>query len=105
MNFLKLSAGTEDEMDKKCIHAIVHGRVQGVFFRDYTRQEAQRLCVGGWVRNLPDNTVEVLFEGSADEVDRLLVWLHTGSPMAEVTGVDSREQPAENAFTEFVIRK
>ncbi|MCF6186008.1 MAG: acylphosphatase [Desulfobulbaceae bacterium] len=90
-------------MGKKCIHAIVHGRVQGVFFRDYTRREAQRLCVGGWVRNLPDNTVEVLFEGAAGEVDRLLAWLHTGSPMAEVTGVDSREQPAENSFTEFVI--
>lgn len=91
-------------MEKKCIHAIVHGRVQGVFFRDCTRQEAQRLCLGGWVRNLPDNTVETVFEGPPEDVDRLLAWLHTGSPMASVTAVDSREEPADHNFKGFVIR-
>jgi acylphosphatase len=91
-------------MEKKCIHAIVHGRVQGVFFRDYTRKEARRLGLGGWVRNLIDGTVEVLFEGAPEDVDRMLAWLHTGSPMAEVTAVDSLEQAADNRFVDFVIR-
>lgn len=88
----------------KCIHAIVHGRVQGVFFRDYTRQEARKLSLGGWVRNLPDRTVETLFQGAPEDVDRLLSWLHIGSPLAEVIGVDSREEPADTRFNTFDVR-
>ncbi len=88
---------------KKCIHAIVHGRVQGVYFRDYTRREALRLGVCGWVRNLIDGTVEVLAEGPPEAVDSLLVWLHTGSPMSEVTKVDSREEKPDN-YSSFVVR-
>jgi len=91
-------------MAKKCIHAVVHGRVQGVFFRDYTRQEARRLGLGGWVRNLIDGTVEVLVEGAPEDVDRLVAWLYTGSPMAEVTAVDVQEQAADNRFADFVVR-
>jgi acylphosphatase len=91
-------------MEKKCIHAIVHGRVQGVFFRDFTRKEAERLGLGGWVRNLIDGTVEVIFEGAPESVDQLLAWLHNGSPMSEVSSVDYREQEADNYFTAFVIR-
>ena len=89
---------------RKCIHAVVHGRVQGVFFRDYTRQEAQRLCLGGWVQNLPNGSVEACFEGEAGAVDRMLSWLHLGSPMAEVSEVESREEPAVNNFDAFAIR-
>jgi len=88
----------------KCIHAIVHGRVQGVFFRDYTRQEAQKLALGGWVKNLPDGSVETIFQGAPEDVDRLLAWLHTGSPMAEVTDVDSREESADSRFDSFDVR-
>ncbi len=88
---------------KKCIHAIVHGRVQGVYFRDYTRREALRLGVCGWVRNLIDGTVEVLAEGPPEAVDSLLAWLHTGSPMSEVTKVDSREEQPDN-YSSFVVR-
>ncbi len=91
-------------MDKKCIHAIVHGRVQGVYFRDYTRREAQRLGVCGWVRNLIDGTVEVVAEGVPEDVDSLLSWLHKGSPMSEVTAVDAVEEPPDNHFSSFVIR-
>lgn len=91
-------------MEKKCIHAIVHGRVQGVFFRDYSQQKAQELALGGWVRNLPDSTVETLFQGAPEDVDRFLAWLHIGSPLAEVTGVDSREESADAQCCSFEVR-
>jgi acylphosphatase len=88
----------------KCIHAIVHGRVQGVFFRDYTRQEARKLALSGWVKNLSDGSVETIFQGASEDVDRLLAWLHIGSPMAEVTGVDSREESVDTRFASFDVR-
>jgi acylphosphatase len=91
-------------MKLKCVHAVVHGRVQGVFFRDYTRQEAEKIALGGWVRNLPDRTVETVFQGAPDDVDRFLAWLHIGSPMAEVTSVDSREEVESAGYDTFEIR-
>ena len=66
----------------------VHGRVQGVFFRDSTRREAERLGISGHAINLPDGTVEVLAAGSADALDELERWLHQGPPMSRVTSVE-----------------
>ena len=91
-------------MEIKCMHAIIHGRVQGVFFRDYTSREAQKLALGGWVRNVPDRTVETIFQGAPEDVDRFLAWLHMGSPMAEVTGVESREEPVDSCLDTFTVR-
>ena len=74
---------------------VVSGRVQGVFFRDSCRSQAQRLGVRGWVRNLPDRTVEVVAEGPRDRVDQLLDWCRHGPPRAQVTGlVVTDEVPA-----------
>jgi acylphosphatase len=74
---------------------VVSGRVQGVFFRDSCRSQAQRLGVRGWVRNLPDHTVEVVAEGPRDRVDQLLDWCRLGPPRAQVTGlVVTDEVPA-----------
>ena len=53
---------------------IVHGRVQGVFFRDTTRRMARSRGVGGWVRNTPDGTVEAVFEGEAEAVESMVRW-------------------------------
>ena len=66
---------------------VVSGRVQGVFFRDSCRSEAQRVGVRGWVRNRPDGSVEVVAEGPRDRVDRLLDWCRIGPPRASVTGI------------------
>lgn len=66
----------------------VHGRVQGVFFRDSTRREAERLGLSGHAVNLPDGTVEVLAAGSADALAELERWLHRGPPMSRVTRVE-----------------
>jgi acylphosphatase len=70
-----------------CRHCFVSGRVQGVSFRYYTLQQAQRLGISGWARNLADGRVEVLACGSAKAVESLHAWLHEGPSLAYVTEV------------------
>lgn len=67
---------------------VVEGRVQGVFFRDSCRREAQRSGVAGWVSNARDGSVRAHLEGSPEDVERLLAWLHHGPPSAHVERVD-----------------
>jgi len=85
------------------LETIVHGDVQGVFFRHQTRIEATRLGVVGTVRNLPDGTVEVVAEGPHAALERLLTWLHRGPEMARVERVDARWHDAKGAHSGFVI--
>lgn len=66
---------------------IIRGRVQGVFFRETTRQTAEAAGVAGWVRNLTDGTVEAVFEGPSDSVDALVAFCRDGPPHAQVTEV------------------
>jgi acylphosphatase len=73
---------------------LVSGRVQGVFFRDSCRREAQAARVAGWARNLPDGRVEVCLEGEEDAVERVIKWCHDGTPWSRVTSVEvSDEEP------------
>lgn len=74
---------------------VVHGRVQGVFFRGSTQEEARRTGIDGWVRNLPDGAVEAVFEGEAAGVERLVAYCRRGPPWAEVTRVDVIEEAPE----------
>lgn len=73
----------------------VHGRVQGVWFRDSTRREARRLGIAGYAINLPDGNVEVLAYGASNTLDELADWLQSGPPMASVTRVDVRPSNAD----------
>lgn len=66
----------------------IHGRVQGVWFRESMRQEAERLGVSGWVRNTPDGKVEAVVQGPADKVAALIAWAHKGPPLARVERVE-----------------
>ena len=75
----------------------VRGRVQGVFFRDSCRSQAEALGVRGWVANEPDGTVAGHFEGPADAVDALVDWCRTGPPQASVDGVDVEEAEPSGA--------
>lgn len=90
--------------DMKCIRARVHGRVQRVAFREYTRRTAADLQLSGWVRNCADGTVEVWAEGKPEQVDRLLSWLHAGSPFSQVTRVDYNEESPQGMTGPFEIR-
>ena len=85
------------------MHAVVSGRVQGVGFRWSASAEAERLGVAGWVRNLPDGTVEAEIEGTPDAVRRMLDWLGHGPAGAKVAGVDTTDTTVTGA-TVFEIR-
>ena len=74
---------------------VVHGHVQGVFFRDTARREASRHGVSGWVRNTPEGTVEAVFEGDSEAVDRLVGFAEEGPPEAQVERVETFEEEAE----------
>ena len=88
---------------RKRAHVIVEGRVQGVFFRAYTSDEAKKLGLAGWVRNRPEGTVEAIIEGDADAVDAMLQWFYQGSPGSKVTKVNSSEEPPVGDSTTFEI--
>lgn len=82
---------------------IVSGFVQGVFYRDACRRVALAHHVSGWIRNLPDGSVEAVFEGSPDAVDRVVEWAKQGPRTANVEGVEVYEEEAEN-LAGFEIR-
>ena len=76
---------------------IVHGRVQGVFFRDTTRRMAESRGVAGWIRNNPDGSVEAAFEGDADAVDAMVRFAHEGPRGAAVESVEAFDEEPEGA--------
>lgn len=81
----------------------VAGRVQGVFFRASTRDKAQSLGLGGWVRNLPNGDVELLAEGEAGAIARLLAWCHTGPKLARVDTCRINYQRPTGEFDRFSV--
>jgi acylphosphatase len=86
------------------LHAIIRGRVQGVSFRYYTQRRADELGVVGWVRNLPDGSVEVRAQGTTKQLEDLLAFLHHGPDAARVTSVDVDWHSPEAQFEFFQIR-
>lgn len=88
----------------KRLHAIVHGRVQGVGFRWFVMESVRELAVTGWVRNLYNGNVEVMAEGSQEDLDKLVKSLHKGPPSSNVTNVDDRWQPASGDFSGFKVK-
>jgi len=86
------------------LQATVHGRVQGVSFRYYTRRRATELGLAGTVRNARDGTVEVVAEGQRAVLEELLAFLRVGPPAAVVTRVDVRWVAPTKAFDRFEVR-
>lgn len=80
-------------------HLIIHGRVQGVFYRDWTVETARSLGVAGWVRNLPDGTVEAQVEGAPQAVARMVAAMEDGPPRARVERIEAREVEGEGCET------
>ena len=74
---------------------VVHGDVQGVFFRDSARREAERHGVDGWVTNRPDGAVEAVFEGRPDAVSALVSFMREGPSRARVERVEESEEEPE----------
>jgi acylphosphatase len=85
------------------VHAIISGRVQGVFYRMETQGAAGRIGVNGWVRNLPDGTVEAVFEGEKDRVTSMLNWCQKGPPNSRVDQVKVDWQDYSGEFSDFKV--
>jgi len=85
-------------------HIFVSGRVQGVFFRSETEDEANRRNVAGWVRNTSDGRVEAVFEGEKEGVEKVIDFCRRGPPGARVTKVDVQWEDPTGDFKDFKIR-
>jgi acylphosphatase len=88
----------------KAKHLFIEGRVQGVFFRESTRREAQHLGLTGWVKNLPDGRVEVFAQGDGDALDRFVGWCHEGPSTARVVRVNVDDTEPNAALEGFRVR-
>ncbi len=83
--------------------AIFHGRVQGVYFRAHCQEKAESLGLEGFVRNLPDGSVEAVFEGERELVEECIEWNRTEQPAAGVTSVDVTWGEATGEFRSFQV--
>lgn len=93
-------------MYMKQFHVIIRGKVQGVFFRASAREQAKALDIVGFVRNLPDGSVELEAQGEDDSIDRFLHWCHHGPPYARVDEVvvNWKSTPNVHFMDEFCVR-
>ena len=91
-------------MVKARAHVFVSGRVQGVFFRQKTKQQAEGIVVNGWVRNLPDGRVEAVFEGEEEAVKALVEYCRHGPSSAKVENVEVNYEKYLGEFSDFTAR-
>lgn len=80
----------------KRLHLFISGFVQGVGFRVFAKNEAKKLGISGWVKNLPDGRVEAVFEGKKEKVDEMVKWCYKGNPYSQVEKVDIKEEKVES---------
>lgn len=85
-------------------HLWVSGRVQGVFYRASTADQARGLGLAGWVRNLPDGRVEAVAEGPSTAVEALIAWAREGPRLARVTDVEVAWEPLSGERESFDVR-
>ena len=88
----------------KRLHLIIHGEVQGVFFRDHVHKAAGMLKLNGWVRNKSDGTVEVMAEGDEKNLKELLRQCEQGPTLSKVNKIDKKWEDSTGEFTEFQVR-
>ena len=82
----------------------VKGEVQGVFFRAYTQKEAQRIGLIGYVKNIPNGSVEIVAQGEKEQTQQLIEWCHQGSPDSDVTAIETSNISVSGKFKSFEIR-
>jgi acylphosphatase len=91
-------------MTKERVNIIVHGRVQGVFYRARAKEKAIELDLNGWVKNRIDGTVEIVAEGNKKDLERLVDWSTHGPTHAHVTRIEVKWQPFVGEFTHFTVK-
>lgn len=90
-----------EHVSKVTVRAVISGRVQGVWYRGWTVQEASAAGLDGWVRNRSDGSVEAVFSGPSDRVDSMIEACRSGPPAAKVTDIelfDDTDPPAQSGF-------
>ncbi len=95
---------TQKQAGRARLHLVISGRVQGVGFRFSAYDEAKDLALAGWVRNIPGGEVEIVAEGSKENLQMLAAWARLGPPSAHVTEVREDWLDSTGEFTEFRIR-
>ena len=95
----------ENSKKKARIHLKVSGRVQGVYFRASTVEQARRLGLSGWVMNCPDSSVEVIAEGEIERLEKLILWCRKGPPGADVKEVHTQWEAVKEEFQSFYIKR
>ena len=83
---------------------VITGKVQGVWFRASTKQQAELLGITGWVRNTSDGRVEAVFQGDNALVEKMIAWCHQGPPLSHVDHVHITKEQQYDDFPEFKIR-
>ena len=91
--------------NKARVHLKVCGRVQGVYFRASTVEQARRLGVLGWVMNCADSSVEVVAEGEIEQLEKLINWCRNGPPGAHVKEVRAQWEASKEEFQSFYIKR
>ncbi len=91
--------------NQRHVHLIITGRVQGVWFRASTQEAADNLGIKGWVRNLPDSSVEVDASGETDTLEQFIQWCYKGPPGARVANIDIKELEPTDAHQSFKIMR
>lgn len=92
-----------DTKKKTRAHVFIRGKVQGVYFRQNTKQVATKHRVTGWVCNLPDGRVEAVFEGDKIDINEVITWCHIGPANSRVDDVDVRLEKYTGEFASFTI--
>lgn len=90
-------------MSKWRVHLIIHGKVQGVFYRSSARERAEELGLVGWVRNNRDGSVEVVAEGEKEDLEEFISWCNRGPRHSVVRHVHIEWEPSSDEFGEFAI--
>ena len=91
-------------MENARAHLFIDGRVQGVFYRAFTRDIAHRLCLSGWAKNLRDGRVEAVFEGEKRSIEEAIRECNAGPPSAEVTNIEIQWESYSGDETGFSVR-
>ena len=90
-------------MKKQCVHILIRGKVQGVFFRQALKVVAKKNNVVGWVRNLTDKRVEAILEGDGKYVNLVIEWAKIGTANSHVDDIEVSNEEFKNEFSTFEV--